>query len=394
MKRTLWVADIAGRSCMKKQKIEEYRKLLTDSETVLRTHPDLWKEFLDFATQFTHYGFYEQLLIYAQNQEATACATYEQWKKIGRYVRSGENGIVLLDESGNKTRLRYVFDVTATGPNKEFLYKPEAILEEERGNLAKRLSNAYASQNSVYASYAASWEGDLTGTLSQMALYMTEDDLQITAKQAADLTDNGELPPAFIAAATSAMYLLLDKYGLSTSALDFSCMEQLKPEEFQLAGITASNVLSRVARMVRSIMPTIRQERGNEYGREKNDNGGYSKENHLPEGGRLYDPEHWTVTGGRGSTGIETLRDDEERLSEGESSDRLRDDGIERDSVQTLQGGRLRSRSDKEKGQTKEKRFSYGGGIAGSSVVCDDSYLSAFAYFLCVFAMLVYAGSM
>ncbi len=52
------------------------------------------------------------------------------------------------------------------------------------------------------------------------------------------------------------------------------------------------------------------------------------------------------------------------------------------------------SKSDKEKGQTKEKRFSYGGGIAGSSVVCDDSYLSAFAYFLCVFAMLVYAGSM
>lgn len=347
MERTLWVPDIAGRSCMKKQKIEEYRKLLTDSETVLRTHPDLWKEFLDFATQFTHYGFYEQLLIYAQNQEATACATYEQWKKIGRYVRSGENGIVLLDESGNKTRLRYVFDVTATGPNKEFLYKPEAVLEEERENLAKRLSNAYASQNSVYASYAASLEGDLTSTLSQMALYMTEDDLQITAKQAADLTENGELPPAFVAAATSAMYLLLDKYGLSTSALDFSCMTQLTPEEFQLAGITASNVLSRVARMVRSIMPTIRQERGNEYGRERNDNGGYSKENHLPEGGRLYDPEHWTVTGGRGSTGIETLWDDEERLSEGESSDRLRDDGIERDSVQTLQGGRSRSRSDK-----------------------------------------------
>ena len=63
MKRILWGPDIAGRNCMEKQKIEEYRKLLTDSENVLRTHPDLWKEFLDFATQFTHYGFYEQLLI-------------------------------------------------------------------------------------------------------------------------------------------------------------------------------------------------------------------------------------------------------------------------------------------------------------------------------------------
>lgn len=67
---------------MKEQKIEEYRKLLADSETVLRTHPDLWKEFLRFATQFTHYGFHEQLLMYAQDQNVTACATYEQWKKL------------------------------------------------------------------------------------------------------------------------------------------------------------------------------------------------------------------------------------------------------------------------------------------------------------------------
>lgn len=48
----------------------------------------------------------------------------------------------------------------------------------------------------------------------------------------------------------------------------------------------------------------------------------------------------------------------------------------------------------KKRDRQKEKRFSYGGGIADSSVVCDNSYLSAFAYFLCVFAMLVYAGSM
>lgn len=344
---------------MKEQKIEEYRKLLADSETVLRTHPDLWKEFLRFATRFTHYGFYEQLLMYAQDQNVTACATYEQWKKIGRYVRSGENGIALLDESGKKTRLRYVFDVTASGPNQEFKYRPEPVLEEEQEQLARRLSNAYASQNAAYASDAAGWEGDLTRTLSQIALYMTEDDLQTTATQAADLTQTGELPPAFVAAATSAMYLLLDKYGLSTDALDFSYMTQLTPEEFQLAGTTASNVLSRAARMVRHIMPEIRQERSKyEYGREnngkeRNDDGRYPKEDHLSERGRLLDSEHRTVTGGRGSTRTETLRDDEEKLSEGESSDRLRDDGIERDIVQALPGDRSSSGQDQRNDVTE-----------------------------------------
>ena len=64
--------------------------------SVLQKDTELWKQFLHFATQFTHYRFRDQLLIYAQNQQATACATFAQWKKIGRYVRSGEHSIVLL----------------------------------------------------------------------------------------------------------------------------------------------------------------------------------------------------------------------------------------------------------------------------------------------------------
>ena len=96
---------------MNKEKLEECSKLLEDSMSVLQKDTELWKQFLQFATQFTYYRFRDQLLIYAQNQQATACATFAQWKRIGRYVRSGEHSIVLLDETGLKPKLRHVFDV-------------------------------------------------------------------------------------------------------------------------------------------------------------------------------------------------------------------------------------------------------------------------------------------
>ena len=113
---------------MNRKKVEEYSILLKDSAAILQSDTELWKQFLNFATQFTHYRFRDQLLIYAQNQQATACATFAQWKKIGRYVRSGEHSIVLLDETGSRPRLKHVFDVTSTGPAQEFSYKPKPIL--------------------------------------------------------------------------------------------------------------------------------------------------------------------------------------------------------------------------------------------------------------------------
>ena len=158
---------------MNRKKVEEYSILLKDSAAILQADTELWKQFLHFATQFTHYRFRDQLLIYAQNQQATACATFAQWKKIGRYVRSGEHSIVLLDETGNRPRLRHIFDVTSTGPTQEFAYKPKPILLEEREELAKRLSTFYARENSLYAADAKRWDNNLEQTLSQVAMYMT-----------------------------------------------------------------------------------------------------------------------------------------------------------------------------------------------------------------------------
>ena len=165
------------------QRIEEYNQLLEDSKEVLRKDTTLWKGFLKFATQFTHYQFFDQILIYVQNPKATACATFDQWKKIGRYVRKGEHSIVLLDETGKRGKLRHIFDVTATGPDQEFEYRPKPILPEQREELARKLNAAYSRENSAYAADSARWDGDLEHTLSQIALSMTQEYYNVSAQK-------------------------------------------------------------------------------------------------------------------------------------------------------------------------------------------------------------------
>ena len=324
---------------MNRKKVEEYSTLLKDSAAILQSDTELWKQFLNFATQFTHYRFRDQLLIYAQNQQATACATFAQWKKIGRYVRSGEHSIVLLDETGSRPRLKHVFDVTSTGPAQEFSYKPKPILPEEREELAKRLSTFYARENSLYAADAKRWDNNLEQTLSQVAMYMTQEYYGVSLEQAMEQSDKDEFPAYYVATATSAMYLLLSKYGFEKEAnqLDFSYMGQLDEQGFEDVGTAASAILSRTARMVRQIHPQIQRESQKQTERsesyEKDDNGRSAQENHLSSGGGLHGTGHRTAGGRGGRTGTEEIRNDEKEISGGESISVVRANGDERDLV-------------------------------------------------------------
>ncbi len=75
-----------------------------------------WTAFLTTAARLYKYPFHEQMMIYAQRPDATACAEYDLWnEKMGRYVRRGSKGIALVDDSGDRPRLRYVFDISDTG---------------------------------------------------------------------------------------------------------------------------------------------------------------------------------------------------------------------------------------------------------------------------------------
>ena len=97
-------------------KAEQYAQM---ADQVARQLTGSWQEWVGFLTTAAclyKYPFHEQLMIYAQRPDATACAEYDLWNnRMGRYVRRGSKGIALVDDSGDRPRLRYVFDISDTG---------------------------------------------------------------------------------------------------------------------------------------------------------------------------------------------------------------------------------------------------------------------------------------
>lgn len=97
-------------------KAELFAQMADQKAVALTKSWQEWAAFLTTAARLYKYPYHEQLLIYAQRPDATACADYDLWnQKMGRYVRRGTKGIALLDDSGDRPRLRYVFDVSDTG---------------------------------------------------------------------------------------------------------------------------------------------------------------------------------------------------------------------------------------------------------------------------------------
>ena len=102
--------------------LQQYRQLADHMATQITASFQSWTDFLTTAARLYKYPYHEQLMIYAQRPEATACADYELWnKRMGRYVRRGAKGIALIDNSGDNPKLKYVFDGnTARSMSRQF----------------------------------------------------------------------------------------------------------------------------------------------------------------------------------------------------------------------------------------------------------------------------------
>ena len=97
-------------------KAEQYAQMADQVARQLTGSWQEWADFLTTAARLYKYPFHEQMMIYAQRPDATACAEYDLWNnRMGRYVRRGSKGIALVDDSGDRPRLRYVFDISDTG---------------------------------------------------------------------------------------------------------------------------------------------------------------------------------------------------------------------------------------------------------------------------------------
>lgn len=99
--------------------LEFYSAMASYTATHLTDSWQKWTAFLTTASRLYKYPFHEQLMIFAQRPDATACAEYDLWNDtMRRYVRRGSKGIALVDNSREKPRLRYVFDISDTGLRK------------------------------------------------------------------------------------------------------------------------------------------------------------------------------------------------------------------------------------------------------------------------------------
>ena len=95
--------------------LQQYHQLADHMATQITGSYQSWTDFLTTAARLYKYPYHEQLMIYAQRPDATACAEYDLWNnRMGRYIRRGAKGIALIDHSGDAPKLKYVFDVADT----------------------------------------------------------------------------------------------------------------------------------------------------------------------------------------------------------------------------------------------------------------------------------------
>ena len=166
------------------QKTLYYAQLAEDTARRLTGSWERWAGFLATAGRLYKYPYPDQLMIYAQRPDATACASYDVWNdRMNRYVRRGSKGIALLDDAGDRLRLRYVFDLADTGtrPNSRdpWLWTLEdrhgipvkAMLERRYGTAADTLPQQLADVAGTLAdAYWADHGQEIGGILANSLL--------------------------------------------------------------------------------------------------------------------------------------------------------------------------------------------------------------------------------
>ena len=152
-------------------RLEDIRGLAESHATSISSSPRDWMNYLDTAARLYRYPFMDQLLIHAQRPQATACASLELWnQKMFRWVNRGAKGIALIDETTQKTRLRYVFDVQDThmvnGGRTPYLWK---LQEEQQEEVLLHLEEVYGLETKDTE--------NLSDALMATAKYMVEENL-------------------------------------------------------------------------------------------------------------------------------------------------------------------------------------------------------------------------
>ena len=246
-------------------KTEEYLALAQRTANGLTRYWESWTDYLTTASRLYKYPFADQLMIYAQRPDATACADFDIWNnRMNRYVRRGAKGIALLDESSGFPRLHYVFDVSDTGVrrnsrdpevwqyNDDLKQPVSEMLSKTYGISGERVSQQLADvAGKLVADYWDNNGGDIRAIVDG-SLLMDYDDagVEIQFKSAA---------------AISVTYTLLERCGFEPAGWfdkdDFQAVYNFStPDSVYALGAAVSDMSREVLRQIeRTVKTTIRR---------------------------------------------------------------------------------------------------------------------------------------
>ena len=318
-------------------KTEFYRQMADHVATQLTGSWQEWAGFLTTAARLYKYPFHEQLLIYAQRPDATACAEYDLWnEKMGRYVRRGSKGIALVDDSGDRPRLRYVFDISDTG-TREHSRTPWLWQLEER-----HLDSVQAMLERTYDVSGDDLAGQLTEVAGKLAEeYWTEhqqDFFYIVDGSFLEEYDEYNIGVQFKAAATvSITYALMSRCGLEPERYfdheDFMAIFDFNtPSTIGALGTAVSQINQQVLRQIGVTVRNAEREANQERSKQDEQSHDLYPERRLSDSRPEAEPAAGETPG--------QVRKDEENLPEGTPSHPLQPDVAEREAVPAPSGDR------------------------------------------------------
>ena len=250
-------------------KTEEYLALAQRTANGLTRYWESWTDYLTTASRLYKYPFADQLMIYAQRPDATACAEFDIWRnRMNRYVRRGSKGIALLDESSGFPRLHYVFDVSDTGVRRN---SRDPEVWQYNDDLKQPVSEMLAAIYGISGERVSQQLADVAGKL--VADYWDNNSGDILAivdgSLLMDYDEAGVEMQFKSAAAISVTYTLLERCGYEPTGWfdkdDFQAIYNFStPDTVYTLGAAVSDISREVLRTVERAVKTTIRRRNNE----------------------------------------------------------------------------------------------------------------------------------
>ena len=246
-------------------KTEEYLALAQRTANGLTRYWESWTDYLTTASRLYKYPFADQLMIYAQRPDATACADFDIWNnRMNRYVRRGAKGIALLDESSGFPRLHYVFDVSDTGVRRN---SRDPEVWQYNDDLKQPVSEMLSKTYGIGGERVSQQLADIAGKL--VADYWDNNGGDIRAivdgSLLMDYDEAGVEMQFKSAAAISVTYTLLERCGFEPTGWfdkdDFQAIYNFStPDSVYALGAAVSDMSREVLRNIeRTVKTTIRR---------------------------------------------------------------------------------------------------------------------------------------